>query len=81
MFEVPLPGAEQVRRLLKVTLSSLDTALDINWDRLVESLLGQSAANVVNAAQNAAKSAVLSSQLPITQSDLDKAVKEIINSN
>ncbi len=78
VFEVPLPGAEQIRELLQVTLSSINIALDINWDSLVHLLEGYSAADVVKAAQNAAKAAVLSSQLPIAQKHLEKAVKEII---
>ena len=78
VFEVPLPGVEQINQLLKLTLASINAALDIDWNCLVHLLEGHSAATVVNAAQNAAKSAVLSSQLPVTQKHLEKAIQEIV---
>ena len=79
IFEVPLPGAEERQRLLKVTLSSIKTAIDIDWHDIVSLLDGQSAANVVKVAHNAAKSAVLSSELPVSQRHLKIAISEIIN--
>ena len=78
VFEVPLPGVEQIYQLLKLTLASINVSLDIDWNCLVHLLEGHSAANVVNVAQNAAKSAILSSQLPVTQKHLEKAIKEIV---
>lgn len=78
VFEVPLPGDQQICQLLKLTLASINVALDIEWDCLVHLLEGHSAANVVNAAQNAARSAILSSQLPVTQKHLEKAIKESV---
>src|SRR5688572_3559387 len=59
VFLVPLPGPEEIRKLLQMTLSSVRPAELINWDRMVEALAGSSGAVVVKAAQDAAKAAVL----------------------
>jgi len=53
----------------------------INWDRLVQKLIGASAAMVVRAAQNAAKAAVLSGAKGINDTLLEEAVAEIRTSN
>lgn len=77
VFPVPLPGPEEIRKLLQMTLHSLRPAEFINWDRIVEQLSGASAAMVVKAAQDAAKAAVLEGQKGITESHLKKAVSEL----
>lgn len=79
VFEIPLPGTEERRRLLKSTLATINTTPDIDWCRLVSLLSGHSAAHVVRVAHDAAKAAVLSSELPVSQKHLEKAITEIIN--
>src|SRR6185436_14243770 len=66
VFLVPLPGAEEIRKLLQMTLSSVRPAEFINWDGMVERLTGASAAMVVKAAQDAAKAAVLNHKKGVT---------------
>jgi SpoVK/Ycf46/Vps4 family AAA+-type ATPase len=77
VFLVPLPGPEEIRKLLQLTLSSVRPAELINWDRMVEALAGSSAAVVVKAAQDAAKAAVLRGHKRITEADLTQAITEL----
>jgi SpoVK/Ycf46/Vps4 family AAA+-type ATPase len=74
---VPLPGPEEIERLLKLTLSAVRIAEPIDWLRIVCELEGASAAIVVRTAQNAAKASVLSGKKDLTQSALDAAVAEV----
>jgi SpoVK/Ycf46/Vps4 family AAA+-type ATPase len=77
VFLVPLPGSEEVRKLLQMTLSSVRPTEFINWDEMVDKLSGSSAAMVVKAAQDAAKAAVLNGNKGITQADLEQAISEL----
>jgi len=77
VFYVPLPSAEQIHKLLRLTLSAVRLAEMVNWDRIVEQLSGASAAMVVKAAQDAAKAAVLGEKKGVTESLLLQAVAEI----
>lgn len=74
VFFVPLPGAAEIENLLKLTLSAVPVAENLEWAKLVQSLSGASAAMVVKAAQDAAKTAVLSGQKLITVAHLQAAI-------
>lgn len=76
IFQVPPPGAIEIDRLLKSTLSSVPVEELINWSRLVEQLAGASAAMVVKAARDAAKTAVLKGRKTVTDACLRKSVTE-----
>ncbi len=77
VFLVPLPGPEEIRKLLQMALSSVRPAEFINWDRMVDQLSGASAATVVRAAQDAAKAAVLNGKKGVTESHLEQAISEL----
>jgi len=77
VFEVLPPGAEEIERLLKMTLSSIDNASNIHWGELVRKLVGMSAADVVKVAQDAAKNTVLSGKGEVRHEDLVFAISEI----
>jgi SpoVK/Ycf46/Vps4 family AAA+-type ATPase len=77
VFLVPLPGPEEIRKLLQMTLSSVRPTEFINWDQMVDKLSGSSAAMVVKAAQDAAKAAVLNGNKGITQAHLEQAISEL----
>jgi SpoVK/Ycf46/Vps4 family AAA+-type ATPase len=77
VFFVPLPGADEIENLLKMTLSSVPVAENLDWNSLVQSLSGVSAAMVVKAAQDAAKAAVLAGQKLITITHLKAAIAEL----
>jgi SpoVK/Ycf46/Vps4 family AAA+-type ATPase len=77
VFLVPLPGPEEIEKLLRMTLSGVKVAEPINWSQLVERLSGASAATVVKVAQDAAKTAVLAGRTVVTQSNLEQAISEL----
>lgn len=77
VFLVPLPGPEEIRKLLQLTLSSIRPTELINWSHIIELLAGTSAAMVVKAAQDAAKAAILSGRKGVTQLDLEEAISEL----
>lgn len=77
VLEVPRPGLDEIRKLLLMTLSAIKTDSGINWDEVCSRLEGSSCANVVKAAQDAAKAAILSEDLPVTEKHLLEAVSEL----
>jgi SpoVK/Ycf46/Vps4 family AAA+-type ATPase len=77
VFLVPLPGTEEIRKLLQMTLSSVRPSEFINWDRMVDLLSGASAAMVVKAAEDAAKNAVLSCEKGVAEAHLEQAISEL----
>jgi SpoVK/Ycf46/Vps4 family AAA+-type ATPase len=76
VFMVPLPGAVEIEKLLRMTLATVKLAEPISWPTLVKKLTGASAAMVVKAAQDAAKAAVLSGKQVVTQADLLQSITE-----
>ncbi len=77
VFPLPLPGPEEIRKLLQMTLSAVRLAELVNWDRLIDQLSGASAAMVVKAAQDAAKAVVLQGRKGVAESDIREAVAEL----
>lgn len=77
VFFVPLPGKEEVDRLLRLSLAGVRLAQPIHWTQLVERLVGSSAALIVRAAKDAAKAAVLTGADVVTQMDLQRAIGEL----
>ena len=81
VLQVPLPGEEEVKKLLRMTLSAVEVAERISWKRVEDSLVGASAAMTVKAAQDAAKAAVLCGKKVVTEQLLLKAVRELKHGN
>lgn len=81
VFQVPLPGSEEIEKLLRLTLSSVHVAEQVDWGALVRQLSGASAAMTVKAAQDAAKAAVLSGEKVVTESLLRNAIGELRHGN
>jgi ATP-dependent 26S proteasome regulatory subunit len=77
VFLVPPPRADEIEKLLRMTLSAVKLVEPITWRRLVEQLSGSSAAMVVKAAQDAAKAAVLGGRKEVTEGCLQQAVSEL----
>jgi ATP-dependent 26S proteasome regulatory subunit len=77
VFQVPLPGPEEIEKLLKMTLSAVNKSDRISWKSVINELNGLSAAMVVKAAQDAAKAAVLGGQKIVTEPYLKDAIAEI----
>jgi len=77
VFQVPLPGKPEIRKLLTLALSSVEQSKSIKWDDIVDELEGVSAAYVVRVAQAAAKTAVLCGKRVVEQQHFDAAIREI----
>lgn len=77
VFLVPLPGPEEIRKLLQMTLSAVRLVEMINWERIIDQLSGASAAMVVKAAQDAAKAAVLQGKKGVSEADIQQSVAEL----
>jgi SpoVK/Ycf46/Vps4 family AAA+-type ATPase len=77
VFKVPLPGPVEIEKLLRNTLSGVQTAESIHWEKFVSMLAGDSAAQVVKAAQSAAKMAVLYGKRIVEEDHLYNSITEI----
>ena len=74
VFMVTLPGPAEIQQLLCMTLSAMKISGRVDMHGVVASLAGWPAAQVVRAARDAAKLAVLDSRDEIQASDLQRAV-------
>ncbi len=74
---MPLPGPEEIKRLLCTTLCAVKLAEPIRWEDLARELAGSSAAMVVKTSQDAAKAAVLVGGQFVTQGHLEQSVAEL----
>ncbi len=77
IFQLPKPGSEQIRGLLKMALSSFDLSRSINWKEIIRKLEGKSAAFIEKAAHDAAKNAIFHDRRMVTQEDLELAISEL----
>ncbi|WP_024972101.1 AAA family ATPase [Ralstonia pickettii] len=77
VFSLPLPGPQEIEKLLRMTLSTVRIKQPIRWEQLATRLNGSSAAMVVKAAQDAAKAAVLAGGQNLSQDMLIQAVEEL----
>lgn len=76
IVEIPKPSQEEILRLVKMTLSSIEKSSDIDWSYLVNKMGGLSAAVVVKVTNDAAKIAVISGDHKLQQSHLEKSLAE-----
>ena len=58
-FEMVKPSLREIEKVLKMTLSSIDTSKDFDWIGLSDKMQGMSYAEIVKLAQNSAKSIIL----------------------
>lgn len=77
VLKVPLPGLDEICRLLRVTLSALETDATVGWRGLAQAMDGRSGSDLVQVAQNAAKHGVLEGRHRVTEADLRHALAEI----
>lgn len=76
LIEMPKPSKEEILRLTKMTLSSIEKSKDINWNSMVERMIGFSSAIVVKVANDAAKIAVIGNEKLLQQSHVEKSLNE-----
>ena len=77
VFLVPLPGPKEIDRLLRLTLSAVQVTNRINWEEIVSLLKGTAAAQVVKAAMDAAKAAVLDGQKLVEECHIRTAIADL----
>lgn len=77
VLKVPLPGIDEIYRLLEVTLSSMETDEKLNWRDMAQAMDGMSGSEVVHIAQNAAKHCVLEGRRRVTETDIQYALSEV----
>jgi len=58
-FEMIKPSLKEIEKVLKMTLSSIETAKNFDWIGLSDKMQGMSYAEIVKIAQNSAKSIIL----------------------
>lgn len=76
IVEIPKPGLEEIKRLLKKSLSSVQVSNDLNWDEVARRMEGMSAALVVKAAKDAAKTAVIKGEKIVDMNHLLQTLSE-----
>lgn len=76
VIEVPKPTKSEIRGILKQTLSSVEVGT-IDWHTIVTKMENFSAAQIVKAAQDAAKRAVLDREELVIQEHLEASIREV----
>jgi len=76
IIEIPKPTKEEIKRLLMLTLSSIEISKEISWSHLVDKMIGFSAALIVKIANDAAKFAVIANEKVLHQYHFEKSLSE-----
>ncbi|OFY84582.1 MAG: AAA family ATPase [Bacteroidetes bacterium RIFCSPLOWO2_12_FULL_35_15] len=76
IIEIPKPGKEEIIRLLKTTISTIEIDKKVKFSSIATKLENYSAALIVKVAQDAAKFSVIQNRKIVSQEDLEKAVEE-----
>lgn len=76
IIEMPKPSKDEIIRLTKLTLSSIKKSPDINWDSIIDKMVGLSSALVVKVANDAAKNAVIRNENTLQMSHIEKSLNE-----
>ena len=76
IIEIPKPSLEEIIRLTKMTLESIEKSKNIDWSSLFKQMLGFSAALVVKIANDAAKFAVISNDRILEQYHIENSLNE-----
>lgn len=76
IIEMPKPSRDEILRLTKMTLSSIEKSKDINWNSMIDRMIGLSSAIVVKVANDAAKIAVIGNENVLQQSHIEKSLNE-----
>jgi SpoVK/Ycf46/Vps4 family AAA+-type ATPase len=79
-IEVPKPTKLEIEAILKQTLSSVEVG-SIDWNLIVQRMIGFSAAQVVRVGQDAAKRAILDREELVIQEHLQESIQDILTSH
>ena len=77
VLKVLLPGIDEICRLLKDTLSAMETDTAVGWREIAQAMDGVSGSDVVQVAQSAAKHSVLEGRRRVSEEDIQRALAEI----
>jgi SpoVK/Ycf46/Vps4 family AAA+-type ATPase len=77
VLKVPLPGIEEICRLLEATLSPMETEPSVSWRDIAQAMDGMSGSEVVHVAQSAAKHCVLEGRMRVIEADIRHALAEV----
>jgi SpoVK/Ycf46/Vps4 family AAA+-type ATPase len=77
VLKVPLPGKDEICRLLKSTLSPMETDAALPWQEIAGAMDGMSGSEVVHIGQSAAKHCVLEGRRQVSEVDIHHALAEI----
>ena len=77
VLKIPLPGIDEICRLLEVTLSAMETESSVSWREIAQAMDGMSGSDVVHVAQNAAKHCVLEGRRRVGEADIRHALAEV----
>lgn len=80
VIEVPKPTEPEIKAILKQTLSSVEVG-SIDWNLIVQKMINFSAAQVVRAAQDAAKRAILDREELVIQEHLEESIQDVLASH
>jgi SpoVK/Ycf46/Vps4 family AAA+-type ATPase len=81
IIEIPKPGTEEIKRLLKKTLSAVEVSSDVDWQELAIKMKGLSAALVVKTGKDAAKMAVIKGEKVVSLQHILQAFEESTQHN
>lgn len=76
IIEIQKPEKDEIIRLLKMTLSSIDKSKEMSWEKLADKLKGLSAAVIVKVANDAAKYSVIKNEKLLLPEHFDKSIEE-----
>lgn len=77
VLKIPLPGPNEIERLLRSALSAMSVEKEIPWHQLAGEMDGMSGSDVVRVGQNAAKHTVLDGRKRVGVADLRHALSEV----
>lgn len=77
VIEVPKPTDSEIRTILKQTLASVEVGT-VDWETIVQKLVGFSAAQIVKITQNAAKRAILDREDLVIQEHLEASIQDVL---
>lgn len=76
IIEMPMPGEEEILRLTKQTLASINKSKSIDWKNNAKKMVGMSSALVVKIANDAAKNCVICNDKLLSQRHFDQSFQE-----
>ncbi len=76
VIEIPMPGIEERKKLLKMTLSAIPVDASIDFHILADKMEGYSYANIVLTAQRAAKYSILAGNKNVNNDYFEQAIAE-----